>query len=354
MASEKYRNIQVLKNIPADDLMNTMNFMAAALRVNCNHCHVPNQFDKDDKPAKETARRMIRMMWKVNQENFDGRAVVNCYSCHGGKTKPAIMPPVAPIPALAASPAVGGSAPQPESRPAAAQPLPSSDQIMKKYVQALGGQAALEKLTSREVQGHLQAGPRQVPITLLQKAPNRWLIEIQAPEATALTGYDGKIGWSLNMRKEVNEESGEQLEILKRDAEFHRAIRPATSTTLKVVGLEKIEEAQAYIVEAESPSGSMETLYFDVNSGLLLRSLMIMQTGLGPLPFQEDFQDYRDIDGIKFPFLVRRSRAEVSFFVRYSKVLHNIPIADAKFEKPISSENNSGRAPAGAAKPPHR
>src|SRR4051812_16073766 len=68
-----YKNIQVLKGVPASQLDAVMASFTGSLGVRCSHCHTPGQFDKDDKPAKQTARKMIRMVLDLNKGSFDGR-----------------------------------------------------------------------------------------------------------------------------------------------------------------------------------------------------------------------------------------------------------------------------------------
>src|SRR6266849_6302912 len=91
-AEQVYKNIQVLKGVPADQLIPAMQFIAASLGVQCDFCHLENAFDKDDKETKQTARKMMRMMFAINKENFDGHKEVTCYACHRGAHKPVAIP----------------------------------------------------------------------------------------------------------------------------------------------------------------------------------------------------------------------------------------------------------------------
>ena len=75
MAEEQFKNIQVLKGIPADQLIPTMQFVAASLNVECTFCHVEHQFDKDDKKPKQIARKMMQMEMAINS-NKDRKSVV--------------------------------------------------------------------------------------------------------------------------------------------------------------------------------------------------------------------------------------------------------------------------------------
>src|SRR5437016_1943252 len=142
-AEQVYRNIQVLKGTPADQLLGTMNFIAGSLGVACNHCHT-NPFDKDDKPTKQRAREMILMMRKINQENFKGALEVNCSTCHQGKTKPTTTAPLARIDFSKALAPTAGESPA---------PMPSVDELLGKYVQALGGKDKVEKMQTLAMKG---------------------------------------------------------------------------------------------------------------------------------------------------------------------------------------------------------
>lgn len=91
-AEQVYKNIQVLKGVPASRVPSVMTFFSKCLGVDCSHCHVPNEFDKDDKPAKQTARRMLTMVHQINDTNFAGEGLVSCWTCHRGSAKPPSLP----------------------------------------------------------------------------------------------------------------------------------------------------------------------------------------------------------------------------------------------------------------------
>ncbi|MGA2076289.1 MAG: c-type cytochrome [Terriglobia bacterium] len=166
-AEEAYKNIQVLKGVPADQVIPAMQFMSASLGVECEHCHVERQFDKDDKKPKQTARKMMQMMFAINKDNFNGHREVTCYSCHHGVADPVGTPLVAD----AETPPEQRGAMSPEAAKPAA--MPPADQIVDKYVQALGGAEALEKITSRVEKGKLTGfGNREFPIEVYAKAPD--------------------------------------------------------------------------------------------------------------------------------------------------------------------------------------
>src|SRR5262245_46813120 len=93
-AAEQFKNIQILKDMPADQLIPAMQFMTASLGVDCEYCHVEKALDKDDKKTKGYARHMMEMMFNINKENFDNQRWVTCYSCHQGSPHPPSIPAI--------------------------------------------------------------------------------------------------------------------------------------------------------------------------------------------------------------------------------------------------------------------
>src|SRR5579871_635458 len=194
-AEEQFKNIQVLKGIPADQLISTMQFVSTSLGVECEFCHVQGAFEKDDKKTKQTARKMMEMMITINQENFDGHREVTCYSCHRGSAIPVGMPPVM---AEGSLPATGKNAEsEAEGAKTAVVGGPSADDLLAKYLQAAGGSAAIEKITSRVMKGEITFGDRNVPIDIYAKDPEKRISFTQRPTATASPLSTGrKAGWA--------------------------------------------------------------------------------------------------------------------------------------------------------------
>src|SRR5690242_6257033 len=153
MAEQAFKNIQVLKGIPADELIPAMQFITYSLGVECSYCHVENAFEKDDKKPKQTARKMMQMMTAIDRDNFDAKQMVTCYSCHRGAPKPIATPIVAEArirPALQNVPSEGAAA-----VPANVAPV---EQIVAKYTDAVGGARALATINSRELKGTISLG----------------------------------------------------------------------------------------------------------------------------------------------------------------------------------------------------
>src|SRR5260370_21232604 len=142
LAEEEYKNIQALKGMPAGQVIPAMQFIGASLGVECEYCHVAHANEKDDKKAKVTARKMINMMMAINKENFDGQREATCYSCHRGSTEPVSTPVITDEEPR--TPAEEG-----EKTGEAKASLPSAEQLLDKYLAAIGGAEARTIITSR-------------------------------------------------------------------------------------------------------------------------------------------------------------------------------------------------------------
>lgn len=322
---QAYKNIQILKGVPASQLDAVMASFTGSLGVRCNHCHVPGQFDKDDKPAKQTARKMIRMVFDLNKGSFDGRGAVTCVTCHRGQTRPANVP------------SLGQSLWLPSNQTAKQEtPLPSVEQILERYAQASGGRAAVERVTSRVWKGsRVGADGVLVPEEVYAKAPNKLLTVTSYPNQVFRTGFDGARGWARS-NQGARELPAEMLAQLRREAEFYKETRlKDIYSKLTVVGRETIGGREAYVVEAApAGGGDVEKLYFDAETGLLVRKYSEAKTVLGQFPTQTDYEDYREVDGVKLPFSIRWSIPGRTWGRKITEVKQNVRLDDAQFNPP--------------------
>lgn len=325
-AEQVYRNIQILKGVPAAQLQQVMALFTGSLGVKCSHCHT-NQFDKDDKPAKQTARLMIKMVFDINKGTFGGRDAITCYSCHRGKPNPDSVLVLGANPWLV------------ESQSAAATPEPASpsvEQILDRYVRASGGKELMAKLTTRISKGsRIGADGVMVPEEVYQKAPNKLVVITRYPGVPIMLGLNGRRAWAAD-RDKVNEITGEELIELEREAAFHKDLSIGDLyTTMKVSGRANVGGKEAYVIEARSRSGNSERLYFDTQNGLLIRRYRESRTVLGQFPLQTDYDDYQIVDGLKLPLTIRWSMPGRSWSRRIAEVKHNVSIDDEQFDPPV-------------------
>jgi hypothetical protein len=336
-AEQVYKNIQVLTGTPAGDLNQAMHLMNAALGVVCEHCHVEGQQPLDDRPAKTTARRMMRMVKEINETQFGGRPMVTCFTCHRGSIKPVAVPDMV---SFTEPPAVE-----------AAPKLPTVDDILSKYVDSLGGTAAIRKITTRVIKGtqYIATGPGgRLPVPAIveqyRKAPNLYVNVYRTPTFTISDGFDGKTAWAQDQNGRVTELPMPERARAAREADFYEPLNlKAQYTGLVVTGLESVNGRDALVLMGVPRGDNPEKLYFDAQSGLLLRKTTYLTTQTGGSPFRKNFDDYRPSGaGVKAPFTIVLDPAGPRMLLwptatlRVTGIEENVPIDDAKFMRPAS------------------
>lgn len=324
-AEQVYKNVQTLKGVPAGRWMTIMTMITKSLGVDCTHCHVPGEFEKDDKPPKQLARKMLGLTGAIAREIYKGPTSVNCYTCHQGKPQPVSFP--APSPA----------AKTPEPKPPeinASGPLPTAEQVLEKHNRAIGGAAAFAKLTTRTLKGSLVAeGGFTAPLEIHAKAPDKMLMIMRTPGGGATVGFNGKAAWQKN-EAGLREMAGAEVEFFRRQARsFAGRGLEDSPANLVVKGTAMLGERKTLVLEPAS-AASAERLYFDANSGLLFRQEMVVEAPEGKTQLTMEFDDYREVDGVKLPFTRRWSRQGFTLTYRFDEIKHNVPIDDKLFDKP--------------------
>jgi len=328
-AEQVFKNIQVIKNMPAGQLQGAMNFMAASLGVDCSYCHTLPAMEKDDKATKQTARRMLAMVNEINK-NFGDKTLVNCATCHRGKTKPATIPP---LPSLSA-PFRGKSA------PVSQQPLPTVEEILDRYIKELGGMQALESVTTRMRKGVAEVAGVQGTFEFYEVAPNKAFLigELPPPVGSVQQAFDGTSGWVKNQNG-VFDMSGDGLEQVRREWVFYGDVKLKEQfKAMSVAGRERFDGREFYVVLGTRPDGQIERLYFDVHTGLLARRYSETPTYFGGLPNAVDYDDYRKVGKVRLPFVVRKVRGGTILQQNISEYKWNIKIDEARFKKPLAQK----------------
>ena len=327
-AEQQFKNIQVLNDIPAEQLIPTMQFISASLGVQCEFCHVEHEMQKDDKKEKKTARKMIEMELAINKGHFENELEVTCYTCHRGASHPVSTPIVATADMPKPAPHVHDEA------AAAHANLPPADQILDKYLAAVGGGDALKKIKSREQKGTIDVMGAQYPIEVYTEAPDK-RISISHPQAgPSVTAFNGEVG-GLSIPGGVHRMAAPEREAARIDAEFYFPMRLREMyKEFKVRLGEQINGRETVLVSATAPGRPPLRMYFDNETGLLLRLIRYMETPLGRNPTQIDYADYRETGGAKIPYRWTVARPNGIFTIKVDQVQQNVPIDEKLFVPP--------------------
>ena len=344
-AGEVFKNVttSTLKELSVDDFIAAMGVMAAGLGYDCADCHPGAGSDKvdfaiDTIPQKRTARRMVEMVATINRENFGGAQRVTCFTCHRNQETPKTTialdnlysaPPMEDDDVVL--PAVGG---------------PTADQILDKYIQAIGGAQRLATLTSfvaTGVSNGYGGFGGEAEFTLYAKAPNQrtTLISFKDhPErGDSVWAFNGTTGWIKTPRGLLSDYQliGEELDGERLEAQLAFPGQIKQVLTNWRVGLRRAINNKDYlIVQGRGPRNLLATLYFDPDTGLLRRLVRYGPSPVGRVPTQIDYTDYRDVNGIKFPFEYQFSWLDGRYSAKIKDVKTNVAIDAARFGRPAA------------------
>jgi len=344
MSEQVFKNVTILKGIPANQFMATMGFFSASLGENCTFCHVQESggnWDRyaDDNNNKRTARGMIAMMNGINKTYFAGRRALTCYSCHRGGDRPRVTPNLAELygPPLTE---------EPDTMQAPSAKAPSVDAVLDKYIQALGGSQRVAAITSFAAKGTFEGyGEQKRPVEIFAKAPNQRSMVVHAGAAKAgaaedsTTTYDGRAAWIAAPTTErplpVLDLTGGDLDGARLDAVLSFPAHIKDALTGWRAGFPTfIDDRPVQILQGSTDGRYPVNLYFDGKTGLLARQVRYTDSPVGLSPTQIDYDDYRDVAGVKMPFRLTITWLDGRSTVALTEVQPNAPVDAAKFARP--------------------
>ena len=346
---EKVRkNIQVLKGLPDSQLFLAMNFVGDSLGVNCDYCHVRGDknpqtgeynwfWEKDDKPMKLVGREQMRMTLELNRNGFKGEPVVTCYTCHRGSTRPERTAPLPPQDYFGAALKVWERTPN--LTEGAKKTLPTAQEVVAKYLSVVGAnrQDVLSKaIVMRGTVERIERAKASGSVEIILKQPNK--ARIKEPTDSGITdrGTNGTAAW-VQRTTGITEVPAQRVKLVNASIAVFKPIKiPDSAAQPILTGIASVNNRETYLVTIEDSSTQSTQLFFDVETGLLLRRVNVTNTMLGPLNVQWDFSDYRDVSGLKLPFTIRTSDVASYDTVvrRFNKIKIDPAIDDSVFEAP--------------------
>jgi hypothetical protein len=346
------KNIQVLRGLPDSQLFLVMNFVGDSLGVNCDYCHVRGDkspqtgeynwlWEKDDKPMKAVGREQMRMTLELNRANFKGASLVTCYTCHRGSLRPERMAPLPPRDYFGEALKIWES---PTPKDSDKKSLPSAHQVVARYLSAVGAnrQDILSKaIVMKGAIERIDRAKASGPIEIIFKQPNK--ARTTEPTATGVVtrGTNGTAAWSQTA-KGVSVAPPERVKasiasiVLFNPIKLPDSLIQPTATDATVSNITRVNDRDTYLVTIDENATQSTQLFFDVETGLLLRRVNVTNTMLGPLNVQWDFSDYRDVNGLKLPFFIRTSNvASYDTTVRkFKEIRINSRLDDSVFDVP--------------------
>ena len=337
MAENVFKNIQVLKGIPADEFMDTMGMFASSLLADCTGCHVQEILTNREAfavstPRIQRARQMVVMMNTINKNFFAGQPRVTCFTCHRGADSPEVIPDLALQ--------YGDVA---DENPNAMRIFPdtrvSAEKIFGRYIQALGGSDRLSKITSFVASGSyagFNTGDQKVPIEIFARAPDQRSQVVRTFEGDAIRTYDGRNAWAAEGWRQIplmtftgGNLAGARFEAIM---SFPAGVQKAYSQWQGT--LTAIDGRNVQLLQGSNPGELPVNLYFDEETGLLVRTVRWSRTTVGTIPTQTDYSEYREVAGVRMPFHMLVTWTNGRNTIDLSEVRPNVAIEAARFARP--------------------
>ena len=339
MAEQTFKNVRILRGIPVDEFMDTMGMFSAATGLNCAHCHAIDngagwEAYATETPLKQTARRMLRMMNAINKDNFGGARIITCNTCHRGDQRPKAVPSLA----------IQYSAPMEDPNEVDAFPatgMPTPDSIFDKYLQVVGGRARLDSLKSIVAKGTYSGydtDHAKVPVEIFSRAPASKATIVHTRLGDSVRISDGVNAWISSPDRPLllMPLSGDNLSGARVDALLAFPVSLRQAFPRWRVALTSLADRDMYVVQGV-PQGRQSplNLYFDEETGFLVRALRFVDTAVGRVPTQIDFGDYREVGDVKLPFTITETWTDGQSTIELADVRTNVVIDDARFRRPV-------------------
>lgn len=337
LAETVFKNIQVLKGIPADEFMDTMGMFASSLLYDCTGCHVQEILTDRSAfavatPRIQRARQMVVMVNTINKNYFAGQPRVTCFTCHRGYGVPEAIPDLALQYGDVSYENSSAMRMFPDARL-------SPEKIFARYLQALGGADRVRALTSFIAAGTyagFNTGDAKVPIEIYAKAPDQRTQVVRTFEGDAVFTVDGRNAWAAEGWRQLplmtftgSNVAGARVDAL---VSFPAGIQQAFRQWQAM--LTTIDDSDVQLLQGSNPGELPVNFYFDEPSGLLARTIRWSRTPVGTVSTQVDYGDYREVAGVRMPFriLVRWTNGQNA--IELAEVRPNAAIDAARFARP--------------------
>jgi hypothetical protein len=339
LAENVFKNIQVLKGIPADEFMDTMGMFASSLLYDCTGCHVQDILSDRSAfavatPRIQRARQMVVMVNTINKTYFAGQPRVTCFTCHRGDGVPEAIPDLAVQYGDVSYENSSAMRIFPDARL-------SADKIFARYLQALGGAERVRALTSFVATGTyagFNTGDAKAPIEIYARAPNQRTQVVKTFEGDAIFTFDGRNAWAAEGWRQLPllTFTGSNLASARVDAivSFPAGIQPAFAAWQAMPTT--LEDRNVQLLQGTNAGELPVNFYFDEETGLLVRTLRWSRTSVGTVPTQVDYAEYREVAGagVRMPFRLRVRWTNGENAIELAEVRPNVPIDPGRFARP--------------------
>jgi photosynthetic reaction center cytochrome c subunit len=340
-AEQVFKNVTSMKGIPADEFMTTMGFFSASLGISCGDCHTAesggdwSKYADDDNPLKRRSRGMIAMVNTMNKSFFGGNRMITCYTCHRGDMSPQTTPDLTQFYAMLRYR-------EPDKMVKQFPGAPDASEIIAKYLKAVGGEQKAATLTSLVGKGTFQTYgiPTKYQMDYYAKAPaQKSLVVHNLAGADLIDTFDGREAWVSQSAQlapfTMLERTGGEVDAMKLTAALTFPSQIKTLLTqLRVAGPATFDDRDITMVQGTINGKYPVNLYFEDDSGLLVRTVTYTDSPVGLAPMQVDYSDFRELGGLKVPYKMVITWLDGKSIVVFDELKANAPVEASRFARP--------------------
>ncbi len=219
----------------------------------------------------------------------------------------------------------------------AAQALPKGEAVMDRFLEATGGLKAMATKKTSVMKGTMEMPGMGLKgaLTLTKAEPNLQLMEMElGGMGRMLDGFDGVNAWSYNAMQGPQVKQGDEKAQAARAARFHTEDWRKEYKAVQTVGQEDVNGEACYKLHCTPVQGEVETQYFSVKSGLLVKSLVKAKTAMGEIPVETLMKDYKKAGDVLLPHTTVQSIAGNTMVMTFTSVEWNVAVPKETFTPP--------------------
>jgi hypothetical protein len=220
----------------------------------------------------------------------------------------------------------------------------TADEIIAKYVAAIGGAGKINAVTSLKRTGKFIGGGGFEAVFIQEnKRPNLVRQEFQIQGLTGVNAYDGKNGWKIEPwggKKDPEDMGEDELKSIVEEALFDGPLVDyrAKGNTVEYVGLEPVEGTDAIKLKVSVPNGDVYHYYMDTDYYVPIKIDTKRMIRGGEREFETILGDYKEVNGVYYPFSYEIGSKGSQFRQKlaYETIEANVPLDDTRFSKPAA------------------
>jgi tetratricopeptide (TPR) repeat protein/outer membrane lipoprotein-sorting protein len=216
---------------------------------------------------------------------------------------------------------------------------PTVDELLARYVEAMGGAKAINAVTSRVIKGTVDVAgvSRGGTFETYVAAPNKSLTIMQAhPFGTIKLAFNGRFGWSQAAAAVRPVQNPVELTLLQRDSDLYAPLRLKNNyAKISVPGMSQIGYRDVYVLDLQPAVGELERVYLDAKTYLPVRVNTVRKNGNVLEPVEIYLDDWRAVDGIQYPFSISQRFPKLTLSFNVKEIRHNVALDASLFSPPF-------------------